>query len=148
MFDDPRRLRPLPPSSIEDPHLSHSKYSQAEARRVWGWGEGEKGDKNKKKDAGFLPHTCTGVRRLRTGSGTARLHRTPAPGPLLGTGSLVSEVHCPDTSPDLSCQTKQTYNRIVSRNKGNLSSTLHRSEVPAPSQTSHFTLGHQRLPIT
>lgn len=56
------------------------------------------------RDAGFLPHTCTGVRRLRTGSGTARRHRTPAPGPLLGTGSLVSEVHCPDTSPDLSCQ--------------------------------------------
>lgn len=52
----------------------------------------------------FLPRTCTGGRRRRTGSDTARLHHTPAPGPLLGTGSLVSEVHCPDTSPDLSCQ--------------------------------------------
>lgn len=51
-----------------------------------------------------LPRTCTGGRRRRTGSDTARLHHTPAPGPLLGTGSLVSEVHCPDTSPDLSCQ--------------------------------------------
>lgn len=56
------------------------------------------------KDAGFLPHTCTGVKRFHTGSDTAHLHHTPAPGPLLGTGSLVSEVHCPDTSPDLSCQ--------------------------------------------
>lgn len=56
------------------------------------------------RDAGFLPHTCTGATRLHTGSDTAHLHRTPAPGPLLGTGSLVSEVHCPDTSPDLSCQ--------------------------------------------
>lgn len=71
-------------------------------RSVWIGGKirsecpGEKGD--------FLPHTCTGGRRLRTGSDTARLHHTPAPGPLLGTGSLVSEVHCPDTSPDLSCQ--------------------------------------------
>lgn len=80
-------------SSFKDLQFSSYKYSRSRF-----------GSARERKDAGFLPHTCTGVRRLRTGSDTARLHRTPAPGPLLGTGSLVSEVHCPDTSPDLSCQ--------------------------------------------
>lgn len=54
--------------------------------------------------AAFLPHICTDGRRHRTGNDTAHLHRTPALEPQWGTGSLVSEAHCPDMFPDLSCQ--------------------------------------------